>query len=92
MQPVTVETVNSASPPRRAEARLAADLADALAEKCRPSWSSPAPAPRRRASATRSCETCSCGVPGEWITLLGAALAVPGAVVDLTPASTTEAA
>lgn len=94
MQPVTVETVNSASPTREAEARLAVILADCAMRGvsavvmvvARPGSA----AASERDQELRDVFVRACRASG--ITLLGAALAVPGAVVDLTPASTTEAA
>jgi hypothetical protein len=94
MQPVAVETVNSASPAREAEARLAVILADCAMRGvsavvmvvARPGSA----AASERDQELRDVFVRACRASG--ITLLGAALAVPGAVVDLTPASTTEAA
>ena len=94
MQPVTVTTVNSALPRGEAEARLAVILADIVGRGvsavvmvvARPG-SAEASEPDR---ALRDAFVRASRASG--ITLLGVALAVPGAVVDLTPASTTEAA
>ena len=94
MQPVPVETVNSASPPREVEVRLAAILAD-IAARGVPAVVMVVARPGPAAASDRDLHlrdafVRACRASG--ITLLGAALAVPGEVVDLTSDSTTEAA
>ncbi|HEY9494799.1 MAG TPA: hypothetical protein VIR15_08100 [Intrasporangium sp.] len=94
MQPVTVETVNAASPPCEAEARLAAILADIVGTGV-PAVVMVVARPGSAAATERDRDLRDAFVRASrasGITLLGSALAVPGVVVDLTPASATEAA
>lgn len=94
VQPVTVETVNAATPPGEAEVRLTLILADIVGTGV-PAVVMVVARPGSAAASERDRDLRDAFVRASrasGITLLGAALAVPGAVVDLTPAATTEAA
>ena len=94
MQPVPVESVNAASPPAEAEARLSAILAD-IVERGVSAVVMVVARPGSAMAGDRDRDLRDAFVRASrasGITLLGAALAVPGAVVELTPTSTTEAA
>jgi len=94
VQPVTVESVNAATPPGEAEVRLTLILADIVGTGV-PAVVMVVARPGSAAASERDRDLREEFVRASrasGITLLGAALAVPGAVVDLTPAATTEAA
>ena len=94
VQPVTVESVNAATPPGEAEVRLTLILADIVGTGV-PAVVMVVARPGSAAASERDQDLRDAFVRASrasGITLLGAALAVPGAVVDLTPAATTEAA
>lgn len=94
VQPVTVESVNAATPPGEAEVRLTLILADIVGTGV-PAVVMVVARPGSAAASERDRDLRDAFVRASrasGITLLGAALAVPGAVVDLTPAATTAAA
>ena len=94
VQPVTVESVNAATPPGEAEVRLTLILADIVGTGV-PAVVMVVARPGSAAASERDRDLREEFVRASrasGITLLGAALAVPGAVVDLTPAATTAAA